>query len=150
MPESPTLHTGDIHDDDAAVFESFVSEHNEPPTPQEALISAGANADVYDQPRARVTRFITGSIALDPLWLPFQALPEDPNRIALNITVQTTVATDYILVSDDPGQLQTAFGAGRLYPNDDPSMFTGHTGRVVISALGASAAVIVSWWAVTK
>ena len=150
MPESPVLHTGDPSDDDAAVFESFASEHNEPPTPQETLLAAGENADVYNTPRARVTRFITGSISLDPLWLPFQALPEDANRVALNITVQTTVATDFILVGDDPGQLQTLFGAGRLYPSDDPSMFSGHTGRVVISAMGASAPVLVSWWAVTK
>lgn len=152
---SAPLNTGDIHDDDPDVIDSFTRQAPEPPAPPLEPITVPLIKE-----RVPETRLLTGYMYMDPSWGVTRLVSTDLSRKHLRIRVEGTKTTDGIAISSDPAQLIIVDGicrAGMLY-TDDRDDFDDHTGPVYILPVGQSATnpgqaeapVKVSWWAVCR
>jgi hypothetical protein len=143
--DSPTLVTGDPDDRDADDLEWPTETSSGPPNPPVTHIDP-----VTPVEPKKPQRLLTQVQTIDPTWdKPTQLLPEDLNRSSVVIGVYSTTSTDYINLSGDMGQLFSDT-AGRIYPTDPIPLFDNYTGPIWVTAKNASAAITVSYWAVTK
>lgn len=147
--------TQNVHDDDAAVIDSFFVETDTPPDLKPAAETVPSPA--VELPK-KTTRILTRSDLIDPTWGPTLLFPPDPNRKSMTVNVYspTSVATDGVRIFSDMGDQRSA---GLVLHNQTPmsDMLGDHTGPVYVvgAALGgpgtlASAAVWVFAWTVTE
>lgn len=161
-PDYGNLYLGNTHDDDAAVIQSYVE-------PQGQGIETPYVEPIPDQSYNRpkiATRLMSIRQVILPTWEgnnvgmqpAVNLLVEDLNRASFIIRVvsPTAVATDGIVFSSDAGELQGANPGGAPLLAGFDETFVGHTGPLyarsysVTTGSIASAAVLVSVWAVTS
>jgi len=138
-------------DDDAAVIDSFFIETDAPPNPKDAPQPIIVKA--LKEP-APITRLFTRDITISPDWTPTLLLPADAKRKGINIKVYspTSVATDGVRFSDEPGDVRNA---GKILHNGSTT-FDNHTGAIWYVACGlgtdgkASAPISLEYWSVTE
>ena len=144
---------GDSHDDDGQVIDSFFLETDNPPEKQ-----ADAPAVHHNTPPKRPTQLLTGFqvIDLNTLNTPLLLLTADPDRKDFIIHLAGTVAGDSIRIADNPNKLQYPAAGGnsgmshRLTVAQAEWHPLGHTGAVWVMAPDITAAVTVSYTAVTS
>jgi len=143
------LHVGDTKDDDAQIIDDDIREVDTPPTPITEPIPHVSLEDTIK----RTTKLGGVTQTLAPSWsTPTLLLPANDKRVGLQIkaTSPTAVATDFVVISSDPGLMQgnNAF-AGALYHGQSLTL-DYHTGAVYATALGASLSIIVTAWETSK
>jgi hypothetical protein len=151
-PEPSTADTGrvtiagDYTDNDAAVIDSLVESHAQPPEP----VTQPTMPLVVAVPPKPMTRLMVGSIAVQAGWAPVLLMPADPNRINLQLWAASDTSTDYARVSDDAGKVQSKGGSALLYSGQLLKFQVGtHTGPVWVYAPDGTGPVTVSFIAVT-
>lgn len=148
--ESPPLHTGDPHDDDARVIDSLVESEARPPTPEK--LPQEKNPEVRP-PEVPATRLVTSSIVFPATaggtWDAVQLFPADPKRIGLRLSVMSATATDYVRFADDAGKLFADTSSFLLQAGGTGSIDIAHTGPVWVKLATGTGPVTVSGMAVT-
>lgn len=148
--DSPPLHTGDPHDDDARIIDALVESQAEPPGPKDLPLVRTPPVDAPEKP---ATMLVTGSIvfpATAVIWDAFQALPVDPQRRSVRFSVFSATATDYVRMSNDLGKLNADTSAFLMGAGASGSIDMPHTGAVWLKLAAPSVGpVTVSWVAVT-
>lgn len=139
----PTI-SGDWHDDDAAVFESYLETAQDLPEPLKLPVAPTVTHVPVPGP---ATRTISATYTLDNTWSPVRALPDDRDRRQLVVVVISTTATDTIRFGSDPSHLSSRGGSAVLPVG--VHRIPGHTGPVCFSAPDVSGSVTVSIMAVT-
>lgn len=147
---APIFSTQNVHDDDAAVVDSYFIETDTPPDVK-AAIEPGPQPVLPALPLT--TKLLSKETLLDPTWTqPTQILPADANRKSVYCRVYspTVVATDGVRFASNNGE--TGFGGKVLHAAD--ISFLEHTGSIYAidcnsSGGRASAAIIVEIWSVT-
>lgn len=140
----PTL-AGNPKDNDAAILNSLVESHAEPPT-REALPTVRLSPRVDPPP---ITRLMTGAVNLLVGYLPIMLLPSDAKRKRLTIRVQSATPADYALFSDDAGKVQAQGSAAVCY-QAVPLTLDDHTGPVWVALPAVFVGpMVVSFYAVT-
>lgn len=138
---------GDSRDDDAAVVNSLVESHAEPPSPEQR---PHAKVDVPLTQPVKKSRLLSTTfvVPVASAWDPIQAQPADAKRMHLIIVVVSTVATDYIRFADDKDKL-AFLSSSHILPvgRHVISDFTGHAWFGVPDATGA---LTVSFASVTE
>lgn len=147
FPDAPEI-AGDVRDDDAAVINSLVESHAEPPTPAEMPLKAPLDRTI-DPPK--ITRMISNTINIDKTWpVPTLLLPADPNRKSLTIRVASTTTTDVVYLADEQNKAQNASTSFVLAPATTTVDLSAHTGAVWIYAPLLAATALVTAVAVTS
>jgi len=135
---------GNFPDPDARVLDSLIESQAEP---AKLTPAAPTLPHVRTEP---MTRLMTGTIAMQPLWPAYPLVPADSRRTGLRIRVSSATAPDAIRLSDDAGKVQTFGGSALIYAGDTYFSEAQHTGPVWVSCPDAIGPVIVSFIAVTK
>lgn len=141
----------DVKDDDGQVIDSFFVETDSPPDVKGAIEPISIPA--LPEPK-KTTRLLTGDITVSEAWTAVQLLPADANRKGINIKVYspTSVATDGVRFSDEPGNI---LQAGKIL-HGGSTTFDYHTGPLYYITCGggangrASAPVSLEYWSVTE
>lgn len=153
MSQPEPFETQNLRDDDAKVIDDFFIETDSPP--DLSLLNMPIVVKQLKDP-PRVTRMLSSELILDPAaqQTPTQLLTADMNREYLFLRVESSnaTATDGIRFSDDQGTVKTG---GKVLHGKTLQM-DPHTGPIYVWTCGAgangvaSAAVSVSYWAVTS
>lgn len=127
---------GDRGDDDAAIMDTMIESHAEPPKP--------ADKPTQDKPPAEttakaqpLTRVLAATLTLPAAttWDAVLLMPADPNRVNLTLYALSEYTSNYLRWSDDPGKVQSVGTSARLYSGQQLTFAGGtHTGPVWVYA----------------
>lgn len=144
-PEFRPLVTGDPHDDDAAVIESYFVEVDNAPEPY-----AGDPVKEPTGVAVAPTLLLSGSSAIANTFTAYPLITQNLLRVKLQIFVWASTVTDSIFIADDATKLEFDMSAMRIWPVND-IVLDGHTGPLFVKpATGNVGPVFVSWCAVIE
>lgn len=143
-----------LTDDDGPVIDSFFIETDAPPDMKAATEPIPATTHV--QP-VTCGRLLTGStsMTLGVFTSPYLFLPADANRKSVVLTAFSSAAAptalvEYIQISDENGKVLGTAGFN-LRPGKDPVTLSDYTGALwAMPASTITAAIELSWVAVTQ
>lgn len=107
---TPIFGTQNVHDDDAAVIDSYLIETDAPPDLKNAIEPI---PQPVLPPLPEPMKLIAGTTVMDSGYTtPHRLIPADDNRVSLLISVTSTVTgptfNDYVILSDQGGKVSAA------------------------------------------
>lgn len=133
------LATGDIHDDDEAVQQSYTASNPYPFPPA---------MEPIQQPHAKgraKTRTFEGATDLTA-GQTLRIVGQDDKRRALTVRMWSSTAADNVALGSSPSN-----NAFRLHPGDDgPPGLSEHTGEVWVQCVASATTVTVTWFGVSE